>query len=497
MNVLAPIARRALLQPEAPALVAGERSVSYGRLMRDVATVAARLSEEGVRRRQVVAIAVDDLLPHVLLTLAVARVGAISIPFWPMRPEVAVALARTCDVRLLVHNQPADSPTHWPAPSQQLSLRELLVVRPRATLPMVVSEPGELFRIAFSSGTTGSPKAVKLTHDALVVRTQLLQLFAPSAPTDRTMITLAPPLQFAVGHWLCTLATGGAVVSAPASPQDTMEAIRTQAVSFLLTSPGTAVELLQQAQSQARYRQPAPALKTLCIGGARIAPPLQELLRGHLCRNLVINYGMAEAGGLVAQADDALLRSHPASAGRLQPWVELQAVDDAGAPLPPGSQGRLRIRSPYLADGYLGTDPEATQAFRDGWFHSRDIGMVTPDGLVYLRGRADVLNVAGNKISPEHIEAVIAQDPAVLECVALTLTDAMYTQRLVAVVVAPQGLDDVALRARCTRELGPPLTPAAVVVVDSLPHNAGGKILRQEVPALLERQLLASTAATR
>jgi acyl-coenzyme A synthetase/AMP-(fatty) acid ligase len=488
MNVLEPITRRALLQPDAPALIAGAATVSYGRLMRDVAALGNRLCDEGVGRGQVVAVAADGLLPHVLITLAIAHAGAVSIPFRSLAPDRTAPALAISGVDALVHNQTASLNEQFSSIPKHLSLRELASAAPRLNRPAVASEPAEIFRIGYSSGTTGLAKPVKFTHGALIVRAQLLRHFAPSTATERSMITLAPALQFAVGHWLSTLMSGGAVVSAAGSAEQILDAMRAHEVSFLLTSPGTAVALLQQAQSHSRAGAVGPCLKTLCIGGAPIAPPLQDLLREHLCRNLVINYGMAEAGGLIAQADDNLLRSAPTCAGRVLPWVELQAVDETGAPLPPGSQGRLRVRTPYLGLGYASDDAETAQAFRNGWFYSGDTGMVTVDGLVYLGGRSDVLNVGGNKVSPERIEAVIARDPAVLECVVLTLPDEMQQQKLVAAVVARQGFDPQALRSRCLRELGAPLSPTAVILVERLPHNAGGKIQRNEVAAFLQAQ---------
>ena len=210
-------------------------------------------------------------------------------------------------------------------------------------------------------------------------------------------------------------------------------------------------------------------------------------------RYLVDAKVLAMARGFVAQADASLLAHDPATAGRVLPWVELEAVDDDGRPLPPGATGQLRMRSPYLASGYIGATGAAAAAFRDGWFYSSDRGMVTAEGLVYLDGRDDVLNLDGVKVPASRIEAVVAQDPAILECVALTMPDRVGQAQLLMVVVAPQGVDGEALRPRCLDALDPALVPAAVLVVDQLPHNSAGKVVRHEVAALVRR--LAATPA--
>jgi acyl-coenzyme A synthetase/AMP-(fatty) acid ligase len=487
MNIVEPFFRRALMQPDAPALISGDRVVTYGRLMNDVITVADRLCEEGVRPKDVVALVAVDLLPHVLFTLAIARVGAISVPVWNDGPLKAHTFADQCGAAFVVHNKPA--PLRMQSPDRkQLSLQDLAAVKPTIARPTVMSEPSDAFRISFSSGTTGRPKPIAFTHGAMLLRSALLQTMFPVGPSDRTMIALGLGVHFASGYWFSTLFAGGTVVGSAPDPAANAKILRSQEITFLVTSPSNAVEFVKVAQSQSEYSDPPSHLKTLCIGGGRVAPALQTLFRRHICENLHINYGVTEAGGLVASADPALQESQPGSAGRLLPWVEAQALDDEGAPLPPGSPGLLRIRSPYLATGYLGEE-QGAGAFRDGWFYSADSGMVTSDGVVFLGGRADVLNLGGTKVNPERIEAVIAEDPAVLECVALAIPDVNRLAQVVAVVVAPKGFDRNALQDRCLRQLGPAFTPKAVYAVDSLPHNAGGKVQRQKVPALVKAHL--------
>jgi acyl-coenzyme A synthetase/AMP-(fatty) acid ligase len=485
MNV---IARRALAQLEAPAII-GDTTATYSVLMQQVVSAASRLAEEGVKRGDVVGIAAHGLPGQVLLTLAVAYAGAVSLPIGAAWSREEAEAARACGMSFIVHNGHQDFRVDALYPGRQISLRELKAAQPRTTLAMTRSEPGEPFRIGFSSGTTGRPKAIKFTHESMLLRTQLIRTVFPGRPGERTMIGIDPSLHFAVGYWLHALMCGGAAVGSLITGPAVMEAVRQQKANMLMTSPAVALELLKIAQSQPTYGEPAPDLHTMCIGGARVSPHVQALFRKHLCPNVVINYGMTEAGGLVAQADAEVAMKSPASAGRLMPWVEAEAVDDAGTPLPSGMNGRLRVRSPYLASGYVGADGPDADAFRDGWFYSGDVGMVTPDGLVYIGARADVLNLGGVKVAADRIEHVIAEDTAILECVALTLPDQAQQPQLFAVVVAPQGLDHEALHRRCVAQLGAGLAPKLVLIVDRLPRNAGGKILRQEVAALVLQHL--------
>jgi acyl-coenzyme A synthetase/AMP-(fatty) acid ligase len=494
VNIIEPIARYARVAPDAPAIIAGQRTLTYGALMRDVAVASTRLAQEGVRRGDVVGIVAKGLAGHVLATLAIARIGAVSAPFGHMPAQDMSYFAQVLGADVVVYND-ADAPRiEASGIRKQLSLSALVSARPETVVPQVRCDPDDLFRFAFSSGTTGRQKPVKFTHGNMTLRTHLTRTVFPTAPGQRIMVGLPVGLHFSLGYILLGLLWGGTLVDRGDSFEATAEAIRTHKVNLLLTSPGNAVGLAKLAQAGAAHATPSPDLQALCIGGARVAPTLQALLRQYVCPNLYINYGMTEGGGVIAQADTALLQSNPASAGRLMPWVEVEPVDDSGNPLPPGSYGRLRLRSPCLADGYIGVDPEGTEAFRDGWFYSGDVGTVTEDGLVFLRGRADVLNVGGTKVSAEAVEAVIAEDPAILECAALTMLDRMQQPQLVAIVVSPQGFDADALRQRCAKSLGPTLAPKVVITADSLPHNPAGKIQRQELPALVARHMAAPRA---
>jgi acyl-coenzyme A synthetase/AMP-(fatty) acid ligase len=485
MNVVEPVARRALIQPDAPAVITDERTLTYGALMRDVVTISSRLAEEGVKRGDVVAIVAEGLAAHILLTLAVSRIGAVSLAFSQMQDEDLAFFVQACGVSFVVYNGPALGSKHASPTRKRLSLAELATGKPAAVAPMVRPATGEQFRIAFSSGTTGRPKAVKFTHDAILLRSHLLRMFFPAAPGRHTLIGMSPSLHFSIGYWLLTLMAGGALVDHGADMPAMEAAIRRHSVNLLVTSPGNAVELVKIAQ--ARGDAPSPDLQAVFMGGARVAPALQEVLRRHLCPNLYVNFGVTESGGLVAQADPDLLQSDPSCAGRLLPWVEMEALDEHGQPLPPGSEGQLRVRTPYLASGYVGSSDG--EPFRDGWFHSSDVGVVTADGLLYVGARSEVLNFAGAKFSAESVESVVAEDTAILECVALTLPDRMQQQQLVVAVVSPQGFDLEALRRRCADKLGAALVPKAVITLESLPHNAGGKILRPQVPALVAQRI--------
>jgi len=490
MNVIEAFARQAVIQPRAPAIITNERTITYRSLAANVAQLAASLSKAGVGRRDVVAVVAPTFVQHVGLTMAIAQLGAVSLPLPPAsRTGESEAIAAQCGVSFLVHTQGEGYHLAAPGIRKQMSLQSLNS-GPHATTPSIAqAEPGEMWRIGLSSGTTGRPKPMAFSHESMVLRSHLMRAIFPCGPGDRMMVFLGASLQFAVGYWMRTLSSGGALVTSDLKPLAAMQAMRKHRVHFLLTSPGNAIALLKVAQApQSPYAEPPPDLKMLCVGGSAVPPAVQEALRRHLCPHLAINYGVTEVG-LLALADDETLRQDPTCAGRLVPWIDVQALGDDGHPLPPGQTGLLRMRSALMALGYVGADPEVARAFRDGWFHSSDIGSVASDGSVYLGGRtSDVLNLSGLKVDPARVEDAIAADPAVLECVALAAPIKSGECVLVAVVVASEQIDKNALKKRCKDKLGIAMVPKAVFQLDSLPHNEGGKVARDEVLKLIRHR---------
>jgi acyl-CoA synthetase (AMP-forming)/AMP-acid ligase II len=198
-------------------------------------------------------------------------------------------------------------------------------------------------------------------------------------------------------------------------------------------------------------------------------------------------YGSTEAGpGTLL--DDADLARKPGSVGRAQPAVEVRLAG-----------GEVCVRSPFLADGYL-DDPDATAAaFRDGWYHTGDLGALDDEGYLSIVGRAhDVIRSGGESIAPLEVEAVLSTHPAVAEVAVVGVADARWGEVVTAVVVPPPGAappDLAALRAHCEGRLAPFKRPRRLAVLDALPRTAAtGQVQRA---LLVERLQSGSLAAPR
>jgi len=482
MNIVEPIARRAVLQPNKPALIMGNVTLTYSDLMANVAKIAANLSEAGVRSHDVVAVVAPGLVGHVLLTLGVAYVGAVSLPIAVGQADQGeVEMIDVCGASFLAHSRGDGFKLDSATLRGQMSLA-MLTQTAVPPVPMAHVEPGEICRLFLSSGTTGRRKPIEMSHQGMLLNALLTGIEFPADSQDRSLLTLGPALLYTMMFWLRSLTSGGAVIAADPTP---LEALRKHRATFVLASPVSATALLKVAQIEGRLAPISDHLKRICVGGSAVSPALQGLFRKHICANLALVYGATETG-LLAVADAELQQRDPTATGNLVAWAEIQVVGEDGKVLGPGESGRLRVRTPGLANGYPGDE---SGAFKDGWFLSGDYGTLSREGVLHVGGRGDVLNLSGRKLDPGLVEGVIAQDSAVLECVALTVPGPLGQPQLVAAVVAPQGLDEEALKQRCLAAFGKNCVPK-VVILESFPHNEGGKVLRREVQAMAERVLL-------
>src|SRR5262249_18763578 len=147
----------------------------------------------------------------------------------------------------------------------------------------------------------------------------------------------------------------------------------------------------------------------------------------------------------------------PRAVGFVTPGVTIQIVDQSGTILPPGQEGRVRIKSEYAVDGYFGNPEESSKVFRDGWFYPGDIGSLNSDGLLAVAGREQaVLNLGGDKISPEAVESVLAQFKGVTEAAALAMPNAEGNNEICAVLVTQGSIDEDMLRVQCEASIPRP-----------------------------------------
>ncbi|MER7006762.1 class I adenylate-forming enzyme family protein [Dactylosporangium sp. NPDC000555] len=340
----------------------------------------------------------------------------------------------------------------------------------------------------FTSGTTGPPRLTSLTHANLFSYvTNTVELGA--AAEDEALLLATPPFHIAAVAAVLTSCYAGRrlIPLGRFTPEGWLRAAAAEHATHAFLVPTMLARVLDTLHRTPD--RPAPALRSLSYGGARMPRPTIELaLRAFPHTDFVNAYGLTETSSTIAvlgpddhraaALGDPIALERLDSVGRVLPGVEVRLVDTAGGPVPPGASGMVEVRGAQVASGGL----------TGGWLRTGDTGRVDADGYLFLGGRSDdIIIKGGENLAPGEIEDVILRHPAVAAVAVVGLPDSEWGERVAAAVVPRAGTaEPEAIREWVRRHLGSLKTPDVIKVLDELPETATGKVPRARVRALLE-----------
>jgi long-chain acyl-CoA synthetase len=356
--------------------------------------------------------------------------------------------------------------------------------------------PDDLAWLFYTSGTTGKPKGVMLSHRNLL--TMALAYFADVDPVDaRDAIVYAAPMSHGAGLYALPHVIAGARHVVPASGGfDAAEIFRlARAIGRLsmFAAPTIVKRLVDHAEARGVGGE---GFKTIVYGGAPMY--LEDIKRALkvMGPHFVQIYGQGESPMTIT----ALARhhltddGHPrhlerlASVGIAQSPVEVRVADENGKPLPPGEVGEVLVRGDTVMPGYW-RDPDATAAaICDGWLFTGDMGQLDADGFLTLKDRSkDMIISGGSNIYPREVEEVLLASPGVAEVAVVGAPDPEWGEVAVAFVVPRPGhaLDAATLDAVCLQHIARFKRPKRYEFVEALPKNHYGKVLKTELRSLL------------
>ena len=453
-------------RPEAPVLMDGwdpTSVVDAANLDGRTAALAAALSEAGVSPGDRVLWCARATLPATEALLAVLRSGAVLVPISPS------ATAAELD-HVIGDAHPVlglfDRPRPDLRPSGLASMRiDDLARASEHAGPCVVSarQPGDDAVIVYTSGTTGKPKGAVHTHGSLLAGVSSLLSAWEWTAGDRLLLCL--PL-FHV-HGLCAGLFGTLTAGAVASVYDRFEEVailQAAATSSMFFGVPTMYHRLAATGGVAQLGS-----LRLCVSGS--APLAADLWHRFAADGVVVleRYGMTET--LLTLSNPLVGERRPGSVGLPLPGVQaaLDGVDEQGI-------GELFVRGPSLCRGYWGQAPFGG----DDWFSTGDLVSLADDGYVSIRGRrTELIITGGHNVYPVEVEAVLARHPGVVEIAVVGVPSAEWGETVVAYVVGDPDL--ASLRALAAAELAPFKCPREIRLVDALPRNALGKVIRSEL----------------
>jgi acyl-CoA synthetase (AMP-forming)/AMP-acid ligase II len=485
-------------RPTAPALITGpERMpVTYRELAALVNKTAETLAANDLRPGGLVALEAANSVEFVVGLLAAARARLVVAPLDPnlAREERASRLDRLGARVILV--DAAVNPDDGPCPAWPLTFTssratfQVTVTRGPRTTP--ASAPGLSENdglVMFTAGTTGQPKMVPWTRASITAVISDICACYKLSPADATVAVMP----FFHGHGLvacllATLASSGCVLlpergrfAAHTFWKD-MAAAR---VTWFTAVP-TIIEILLARAATEHPADPGTRLRFVRTCSAPLNAAT-ALAFGQLAGAPVLDaYGMTETTHQAAsQPLPADGSGKPGSVGR-PTGVQVRIAGDDGRQRPAGTAGEVWVKGPTVTRGYL-ADPVGTAgSFTDGWYHTGDLGILDADGYLTVTGRIKTLiNRGGEKISPEHVEEILDQHPAVAESAVLGQPDPTLGERVVALVVLASGQDFQASEVldSCRRRLARYEIPEDIRAVDRIPHTAKGAIDRSAVLA--------------
>jgi long-chain acyl-CoA synthetase len=399
--------------------------------------------------------------------IALARVGAVHAPVAGAAQGLP-ALCRQTGARFVI----ADTLPALPPgiAGIGLDLGELLAAPVPAGLPCA-SDPALPWLLARSSGTTGPPKAFLITHANEAARHDAQQGDIAIRAGERFLGFVDPQHYIGLSYVLRCLRSGGTAIAADpdAGIAGNLRRIADQRVNYVSTAPA---HLYGLAAANQAARLALPDLRVLRVGSAAVGAARLRHAFAHLTPNIFIGYGSNEAG-IIAVATPADLQRDPATCGRPLPGMAVRLLAAEAAP----GLGEIAVRSEGVVDRYLSGGTE--RHFADGWLRPGDLARIDDAGRITLHGRVDdAINYGGTLISPQEIEAVLLDHPAVSEAAAFAIGSDLHQDLPQAAVVLRHPAGSAELLAFCRARLGPK-APLAIVQMAALPRNAMGKVLRR------------------
>lgn len=486
MNLYSLFKARFPAEPATPFLIAPDGTeFSYAALDERSGGLAARLIELGVAPGDRVAIQAEKSADGLLLYLATLRAGAVHLPLNPAYTPAEVRY-------FLEDSEPAlfvGDPARGAGARRSATLADVVGSAPgRARFEDVERAPDDLAAILYTSGTTGRSKGAMLTHANLASNAETLREAWRFTAGDRLLHAL--PIFHTHGLFVATnvtLLAGGAMIFLPAFDLDEIVRLLPLATT-MMGVPTFYTRLLSH-----------PALDRALVGHIRLfvsgsAPLSAETHREFEARTghaILERYGMTETNMNTSNPYDG--PRAPGSVGPPLAGVEIRIVEAGnGAELPRGEVGMIEIRGPNVCRGYWRQPERTAEAFRDdGYFISGDLGFLDEAGYLRIVGRdKDLIITGGLNVYPAEVEAAIEAIPGVAECAVIGAPHPDFGEGVVAVVIArpESGADEASIRTGLDAGLAAYKRPKRIVLADSLPRNAMGKVqknvLRQRYAAI-------------
>jgi long-chain acyl-CoA synthetase len=482
-----------------PLLHFGGRDITNAELEREINSVAAGLAGMGVKPGERVALVTGNAPEIIVSMFACFKLGAWAMPVvLSLRPPELALILNDAEPSTLIAQRAFIDRIQEPVKDIHGVARRVVIGKGPAQAGWTAwddllgggasgfeardCEPDEIALLLYTSGTTGSPKGVMLSHMNLYssaingARSQGLR------QGDVNLLALPLNHSFGITAWLAALVYGMQVVLMPRfDPVEAFRVIKKHEVQSTALVPTMMAFMLEVPD---RDKHDLMSLTRIVSGGSPLTLKLRERFASAYPHVQVLEaYGLTEASpGVSVTRPDRELRDR--SVGQSIENQEICVMDERDRALGPGEVGEVCTRGPHVMVGYYRRPDETAAVVRDGWLHTGDLGYLDPDGYLYLTGRLkDMIIRGGVNVYPVDVERVLRAHPAVVEAAVIGVPDEVYGEEIAAVVVKKPGSPVTAetLIQYCMDNLAPFQVPKRVIFTQILPKSSMGKIKKKDL----------------
>ena len=491
MNIATNLEKTACYFPDRCAVMDGDKQITYRQFNLESSKIAAALVAAGVQSGDHVALCAPNSYEWLAFYFGVLKAGAVAVTFSHMltgmelpqilsdcRPKVLF----TADEKLDAFgdlNIPKSGPELVISDAGEISFTAF-VEKGTAGFKTIDRDRNDTAAILYTGGTTGIPKGALLSHANIQTSLFNVAHYERSTEKDRALCFL--PLNHVFGQIHIThsmVFCGGGLVLQPAFDlENALDAIQRFRVTNFYAVPTVYIRMLELDDLNTKIK----SVRYCFSAAASMASEVVREWKSRTGLDIHESYGMTESASMVTY--NHYYRHVVGSVGTPVNLVEVQIRDFDGNMLEKGNQGEICICGPNITRGYLNNAAETQTAFWGDWFRSGDIGLFDDDGYLYIVDRLkDMIITGGENVYPREVEELLYTHPEVQECAVVGLPDRDWGERVTAFIVSHKGQqpDPTALKSFLKKRLAGFKVPKEFVVVDELPKNNAGKLLKREI----------------
>jgi long-chain acyl-CoA synthetase len=474
-----------------PVLFADGREIGHDELSDSIWRLTGALRARGIGRGDRVVLAMNNCAEWLICFFAVLGTGAICVPVNPgLRPPEMCNIASHCKPKLAILDTElaghfAESTVSFDRAERGSGSETDLHAIIRNAAPdrtIVDTQDQDPALIFYTSGTTGLPKGVLLSHGAEIYTANMVADHLGTGPSDCSLVMGSLAFIYPLIINAIAAIKGGAsvVLQDRFHPKLAAEAVRDRRVTIMMGVPTMYVMLMNYADQQACDFS---SVRLAFCGGATLGEALCKRAVAILGLTLFDLWGMTECTPVTTFDPKRDKKGQPDSCGRALPGTAFKIVDDDLKEVPLGTVGEIMLTGPLIMNGYYLNPTATAETLIDGWIRSGDLGATDKDGFLYIVGRKkDLIIRGGANVHPVDIEEALYTHAGVVECAVIGKPDPLFGETVKAYVVKKAGdITAEQLIDHCKRLLADYKVPSEIEFIDELPKGPTGKILRREL----------------